>query len=65
MVAIYEYNKKVKQLMIKKMLHGHTDAVISLAASPGKNVNSLSTVQFEYLEIEKVITNSTFLCALY
>ena len=34
-VAVYEYNKKVKQLLIKKMLHGHTDAVICLAASPG------------------------------
>jgi hypothetical protein len=35
-VAVYEYNKKVKQLLIKKMLHGHTDADICLAASPGK-----------------------------
>ena len=30
---VYDYNKKVKQLMIKKLLYGHTDAVICLAAS--------------------------------
>ena len=34
-VAVYEYHKKVKQLLIKKMLYGHTDAVTCLAASPG------------------------------
>jgi len=33
-VAVYEYHKKQKQLLIKRMLHGHTDAVVSLAASP-------------------------------
>ena len=32
-VIVYQYNKKVKQLLIKKMLYGHTDAVICLAAS--------------------------------
>ena len=32
-VMVYDYNKKVKQLMIKKLLYGHTDAVICLAAS--------------------------------
>merc|ERR1719361_2366190 len=30
---VYDYNKKVKQLMMKKLLYGHTDAVICLAAS--------------------------------
>eukprot|EP00095_Tigriopus_kingsejongensis_P009945 maker-scaffold981_size73921-snap-gene-0.19 protein:Tk09945 transcript:maker-scaffold981_size73921-snap-gene-0.19-mRNA-1 annotation:"low quality protein: wd repeat and fyve domain-containing protein 3" len=37
-VAVYEYHKKVKQLLIKKMLYGHTDAVTCLAASPSWNV---------------------------
>ena len=32
-VAVYEYHKKVKQLLIKKMLYGHTDAVTCLAAT--------------------------------
>jgi hypothetical protein len=41
-VAVYEYNKKAKQLLIKKMLHGHTDAVISLAASAGQNFRPIS-----------------------
>ena len=34
-VAVYEYHKKVKQLLIKKMLYGHTDTVTCLAASSG------------------------------
>jgi len=37
-VVVYEYHKKVKQLLIKKMLYGHTDAVTCLAASPAWNV---------------------------
>ena len=37
-VMVYEYNKKVKQLLIKKMLYGHTDAVICLAASQAWSV---------------------------
>lgn len=38
-VAVYEYHKKVKQLLIKRMLYGHTDAVTCLAASPGWNIS--------------------------
>eukprot|EP00094_Tigriopus_californicus_P005213 TCALIF_05026-PB protein Name:"Similar to WDFY3 WD repeat and FYVE domain-containing protein 3 (Homo sapiens)" AED:0.04 eAED:0.04 QI:7/0.93/0.68/1/1/1/16/134/3650 len=37
-VAVYEYHKKVKQLLIKTMLYGHTDAVTCLAASPSWNI---------------------------
>ena len=42
-VSVYEYHKKVKQLLIKKMLYGHTDAVTCLAASPEWNICLLYT----------------------
>ena len=37
-VAVYEYNKVAKQLLIRKMLYGHTDAVTCLAVSAGWNI---------------------------
>jgi hypothetical protein len=37
-VMVYEYNKKVKQLLIKKLLYGHTDAVTCLATSPAWSI---------------------------
>ncbi len=37
-VAVYEYHKKARQLLIRKMLYGHTEAVTCLAASPGWSV---------------------------
>ncbi len=37
-VVVYEYDKKVKQLLIKHMLYGHTDAVCCLAASPAWSI---------------------------
>ena len=37
-VAVYEYNKVIRQLLIKKLLYGHTDAVTCLAASSAWNV---------------------------
>ena len=37
-VSVYEYHKKMKQLMLKTVLYGHTDAVTCLVASPEWNI---------------------------
>ncbi|CAB4066173.1 WDFY3 [Lepeophtheirus salmonis] len=37
-IAVYEYLKKFRQLHIKKLLYGHTDAVTCLTASPSWNI---------------------------
>ncbi|QQP38080.1 WD repeat and FYVE domain-containing protein, partial [Caligus rogercresseyi] len=37
-IAVYEYLKKLRQLHIKKLLYGHTDAVTCLTASPSWNI---------------------------